>query len=116
MEALQETTATITHLDITSEAREVIQQVQDKAGEPIALVVGGGCCEGTTMSLFEKDKTFGYLEVPTDGPPLLVERSWADFYRGKDIHIDVVDDDGSDRMSLESRLGKHLTFLIREKD
>ncbi len=115
MEALNETIAAITHLEITPEARQVIQQVQDRVGEPVALVVGGGCCEGTTMSLFEKDKTFGYLEVPTDDLPLLLERSWADFYRGKDIHIDVVDDDGSDRMSLESRLGKHLTFLIRDR-
>jgi HAD superfamily hydrolase (TIGR01509 family) len=94
-------------------ARAVLEALKKGMGQELAFVIGGGCCEGTTISLFEKDFTVGYASIEAEGPcNLFVESGWKHLYDGKTILVDVTEDDGSDRMSLEARLGKHFTFRI----
>lgn len=98
---------------LSSPAKATLESLKDAMGQELAFVIGGGCCEGTTISLFEKDFTIGYAPVEAEGPcKLFVERGWKHLYEGKTILVDLTEDDGSDRMSLEARLGKHFTFRI----
>lgn len=104
-----------TKLILSAEAQKVTEEVRQSIASDVVFVIGGGCCEGTTLSLFERDFSLGYVPVGTEGPwELFVERGWKSFYEGKDILVGVEEDDGSDRLSLEARLGKHFTFKIEE--
>lgn len=102
---------------LSEPARAVLEALKKEMGQELAFVIGGGCCEGTTISLFEKDFTVGYAPIEAEGPcELFVERGWKHLYEGKTILVDVTEDDGSDRMSLEARLGKHFTFRLTGVD
>ena len=102
-----------TRIVMSGPASEVLDALEKSYGQELAFVIGGGCCEGTTISLFEKAFSVGYALVPAEGPlELFVERGWKHLYEGKTIYVDITDDDGSDRMSLEARLGKHFTFRL----
>ena len=102
---------------LSGAASETLDTLMKSCGQELAFVIGGGCCEGTTISLFEKTFSVGYAPVSSEGPlELFVERGWKHLYEGKTIFVDVTDDDGSDRMSLEARLGKRFMFRLEEED
>ncbi len=100
---------------ITEKAKELIKQIQEKHGELI-FHQSGGCCDGSSPMLFEKDDM--YLD---DSDVLLGELAGINYYMNRDqyeywkhthLTIDITAGRGSS-FSLEIPLG--FRFIIHSR-
>lgn len=108
-------------IDITEKAKEVVIQLKDKHGNLI-FHQSGGCCDGSSPMIFEKDDM--YLD---ESDILLGEIVDVPFYMNKDqyeywkhthLTIDITKGRGSS-FSLEIPLGLRFIVhsrLLNEKD
>ncbi len=100
---------------ITEKAKKVVQQLKERHGELI-FHQSGGCCDGSSPMIFEKDDM--YLD---DSDVLLGEVAGVNFYMNIDqfeywkhthLTVDVIQGRGAS-FSLEIPLG--LRFLIHSR-
>ena len=81
------------------------------AGE-LTISIDTGCCEGTAPHLYDNYVLpYGSIEVGrADGIGIFVPPHLEEQYDGACFEIDAIEDQGSDAMSLETRLGKRLVM------
>jgi uncharacterized protein (DUF779 family) len=96
----------------TDSAISILRQVRERRSGTLTISIDTGCCEGTAPHLYE-DYILPYgsteigrvADVPVFVPPHL-----AELYENASILIDVIDEEASDAMSLETALGKRLVL------
>jgi len=105
---------TISRLDATKNALDVIALLKEKFGD-LMFYQAGGCCEGTQPQCFEK----GVFYLRT-GDVCIGQIVGFDFWLDKDLFeywkhahftLDVMDGIGAGGFSLETPMGK--TFIVK---
>ncbi len=100
-------------LDVTDEAKALIQTLSATHGD-LMFYQAGGCCEGTQPQCFEKggyfprmnDALIGHVE----GFEFWVDRDLFEYWKHAHFTLDVLDGFGPGGFSLETPLGK--TFKV----
>lgn len=100
-------------LDVTDEAKALIQTLAATHGD-LMFYQAGGCCEGTQPQCFEKggyfprmnDALIGHVE----GFEFWVDRDLFEYWKHAHFTLDVLDGFGPGGFSLETPLGK--TFKV----
>src|SRR5690606_8690422 len=103
----------IKRLDVTEEAKNIIQQLAAQHGD-LMFYQAGGCCEGTQPQCFEKG---GYCPRMNDamiglaeGYEFWIGRDLFEYWQYSHFTLDVLDGFGPGGFSLETPLGK--TFKV----
>jgi uncharacterized protein (DUF779 family) len=93
---------------LTDAALAVVQQVQERRGDQLSLVIGNGCCDSTAPFLFA-DYVGGpnEREIATHtGVRVLVDELIAGSFEGREVVIDAVAAGAQpDSFSCEAELG-----------
>jgi uncharacterized protein (DUF779 family) len=99
----------------TDDAVSVLRQVRERRGGTLTISIDTGCCEGTAPHLYEDYiLPYGSTEIGRSGDiPVFVPPHLSALYENASILIDVVDEEASDAMSLETSLGKR--FVLRHE-
>jgi len=102
----------MTKLTISESAAAVLRQIREQASGRLTISIDGGCCEGTAPHLYENYLLpYGVHEIGrAEDIPVYVPQHLEESYAGAVVRIDVVDDEMSDAMSLETALGKRLVL------
>ena len=104
----------MTTVRLSPRAAEVVARVRAGRSGALSFTIDGGCCEGTAPHLFEDAvitstaRQVGEL----DGIPVYLQAAMVEPYRDADVTVDVIDDELSDAMSLETEFG--VRFVLRE--
>lgn len=103
----------IKRLDVTPEALEVIEMLEEKFG-PLMFYQAGGCCEGTQPQCFEKGgfylRTGDVCIGEIKGFEFWVDKDLFEYWKHAHFTLDVVNGFGAGGFSLETPYGK--TFKI----
>ena len=103
----------IKRLDVTDEAKKIIQQLADKHGD-LMFYQAGGCCEGTQPQCFEKAGYFPRMNDAmiglAEGYEFWIDRDLFEYWKYSHFTLDVLDGFGPGGFSLETPLGK--TFKV----
>jgi uncharacterized protein (DUF779 family) len=104
----------MTIVRVTGQAAAVIARARQERRGPLSFSIDGGCCEGTAPHLIEHYFVAAGVEpvAEVEGVPVYLPPGMREIYRQADVTIDVVDDEGSDAMSVETQWG--LRFVLRE--
>ena len=109
------TTQTISRIDITPAAADVMATVRDKYG-PLMFHQSGGCCDGSSPMCFEKgDFIVGGSDVwlgEIEGADFWMSEDQFEYWKHTHLTIDVTPGRGAS-FSLEIPLG--VRFLIRSR-
>lgn len=109
------TTQTISRIDITPAAADVIVRLKEKHGE-LMFHQSGGCCDGSSPMCFEKgDFIVGSSDVwlgEIEGCDFWMSSDQFEYWRHTHLTIDVTPGRGAS-FSLEIPMG--LRFLIRSR-
>ncbi len=99
-------------LTISESAAAVLRQIREQSSGRLTISIDGCCCEGTAPHLYENYLLpYGVHEIGVaEGIPVYVPQHLEDSYEQAVVRIDVVDDETSDAMSLETALGKRLVL------
>ena len=97
---------------ISERADAVLRRVRSREAGRLTISIDTGCCEGTAPHLYaDYVLPYGSTEIGTIADiPVFVPPHLKDQYEHARILIDAVDDEASDAMSLETRLGMRLTL------
>lgn len=102
-------------VDITEKATKVVQQLKDKYGELI-FHQSGGCCDGSSPMIFEKDEMYlddsDILLGTVVGTPFYMNKDQYEYWKHTHLTIDITEGRGSS-FSLEIPLG--LRFIIHSR-
>jgi len=113
-------TGTLTRVDVTDAAAELLRHLAASHG-PLMFHQSGGCCDGSSPMCFPvgmfitgpSDEFLGTLAVAGIDPvPVYMSKSQFEYWKYTHLTIDVVDGRGSG-FSVEAPLGKR--FLIRSR-
>lgn len=103
----------IKRLDVTPEALEEIEMLEEKFG-PLMFYQAGGCCEGTQPQCFEKGgfylRTGDVCIGEIKGFEFWVDKDLFEYWKHAHFTLDVVNGFGAGGFSLETPYGK--TFKI----
>jgi len=103
----------IKRLDVTEEAKIIIQQLADQHGD-LMFYQAGGCCEGTQPQCFEKGGYFPRMNDAmiglAEGYEFWIDRDLFEYWQYSHFTLDVLDGFGPGGFSLETPLGK--TFKV----
>jgi uncharacterized protein (DUF779 family) len=101
--------ATVT---VSGRATEILRRVRETAAGPLTISIDSGCCEGTAPHLYDNYVVpHGSVEIARAADiPVFIPPHFQDQYDGVRFEIDAVDDENSDAMSLETRLGVRLVM------
>ncbi|MCA5006702.1 DUF779 domain-containing protein [Sphingobacterium bovistauri] len=103
----------IKRLDITEDAKKVIQELATKHGD-LMFYQAGGCCEGTQPQCFEKGGYFPRMNDAMIGLAesyeFWIDRDLFEYWQYSHFTLDVLDGFGPGGFSLETPLGK--TFKV----
>ncbi len=103
----------IKRLDVTPEALEVIEMLEEKFG-PLMFYQAGGCCEETQPQCFEKGgfylRTGDVCIGEIKGFEFWVDKDLFEYWKHAHFTLDVVNGFGAGGFSLETPYGK--TFKI----
>ena len=96
----------------TQGAIEVLRRVREQRSGELTLSIDTGCCEGTAPHLYEDYVLpYGSTEIGrADDIPVFVPPHLSSLYEEAQILIDVIDEQASDVMSLETSFGKRLVL------
>jgi len=99
-------------LTISESAATVLRQIREQSSGRLTISIDGGCCEGTAPHLYENYLLpYGVHEIGrAEEIPVYIPLHLKDAYAGAAVRLDVVDDEMSDAMSLETVLGKRLVL------
>ncbi len=102
-------------LTISESAAAVLRQIREQSSGRLTISIDGGCCEGTAPHLYENYLLpYGVHEIGrAEDIPVFIPQHLRDAYAGAVVRLDVVDDESSDAMSLETVLGKRLVLRQR---
>lgn len=103
----------IKRLDVTEEAKKIIQQLAAQHGD-LMFYQAGGCCEGTQPQCFEKGGYFPRMNDAmiglAEGYEFWIDRDLFEYWQYSHFTLDVLDGFGPGGFSLETPLGK--TFKV----
>ena len=100
---------------ITARAAEVLARVRSERTGPLTFLIDGGCCEGTAPHLYEHAFLTSGAEKAgeVEGVPVYLQPAMVPLYADADVTIDVIEQELSDAMSIETEYG--LRFVLREQ-
>ena len=95
------------NLTVTERAAEMIRRIRSERPGTLTITIDSGCCEGTAPNLYENYLVpYGFAEIGrAEGIPVLVPASWKEQWLATPVTLDLIDDDSSDAMSLETEHG-----------
>ncbi|MGN0002548.1 MAG: DUF779 domain-containing protein [Sphingobacterium composti] len=100
-------------LDVTEEAKKIIQQLAAQHGD-LMFYQAGGCCEGSQPQCFQKGGYFPRMNDAmiglAEGYEFWIDRDLFEYWKYSHFTLDVLDGFGPGGFSLETPLGK--TFKI----
>lgn len=103
----------IERIDVTDEAKALIQTLAQKHGD-LMFYQAGGCCEGTQPQCFEKGGFFPRMNDVmiglVEGFEFWIDRDLFEYWKYAHFTLDVLDGFGPGGFSLETPLGK--TFKV----
>lgn len=103
----------IKRLDVTEEAKKIIQQLAAQHGD-LMFYQAGGCCEGTQPQCFEKGGYFPRMNDAmiglAEGYEFWIDRDLFEYWQYSHFTLDVLEGFGPGGFSLETPLGK--TFKV----
>ena len=108
------------HVDVTSEAAEMIRRLTEMHG-PVMFHQSGGCCDGSSPMCYpdgdfkigDADVQLGDLDVGLDrAVPVWMSKAQFEYWKHTHLTIDVVKGRGAG-FSLEAPTG--MRFLIRSR-
>ncbi len=103
----------VKRIEVTDEARKVIQDLTKQYGA-LMFYQAGGCCEGTQPQCFEKSAFFPRMNDvmigKVEGYEFWVDKDLFVYWKNSHFTLDVQDGFGVGGFSLETPLGK--TFKI----
>jgi uncharacterized protein (DUF779 family) len=103
----------IKRLDVTEEAKKIIQQLAAQHGD-LMFYQAGGCCEGTQPQCFEKGGYFPRMNDAmiglAEGYEFWIDRDLFEYWQYSHFTLDILDGFGPGGFSLETPLGK--TFKV----
>ena len=102
-------------IDITERAAKVVQQLKDKHGDLI-FHQSGGCCDGSSPMLLEKEEMYldesDVLLGQLEGVNFYMNQDQYEYWKHTHLTIDITDGRGAS-FSLEIPLGKR--FIIHSR-
>ena len=103
----------IKRLEVTEEAKKIIEQLATQHGD-LMFYQAGGCCEGTQPQCFEKGGYFPRMNDAmiglAEGYEFWIDRDLFEYWQYSHFTLDVLDGFGPGGFSLETPLGK--TFKV----
>ena len=100
---------------ITAEASNIVNQLQAKHGDLI-FHLSGGCCDGSSPMIFEKDEMYldeSDMRLGTlEGVPFYMNQDQFEYWKHTHLTIDITTGRGSS-FSLEIPMG--LRFIIHSR-
>jgi uncharacterized protein (DUF779 family) len=101
-------------LTVTDRAADILRKVRADRSGVLTISIDGGCCEGTAPHLYEDYLLpYGAFEIGrAEGIPVYVPAHLRDQWVDARITLDLVGEDSSDAMSLETEHGVRL--VLRE--
>jgi len=99
----------------TPRARELLARVRAEGARPLAFMISGGCCGGTSPVLVERAAVvdgFDVLLGDAGGVPVFAHPQHATYLARDRFVIDALDGARTDVFSLEVRHGGR--FVLRE--
>lgn len=109
-------------IDITEQAKKIVNQLKEKHGDLI-FHQSGGCCDGSAPMIFEKDDM--YLDESDihlgaiEGVPFYMNKDQFEYWKHTHLTIDITEGRGAS-FSLEIPLGIrfiiHSRILTQEED
>jgi uncharacterized protein (DUF779 family) len=100
-------------LIVTEKAAEMLRRVRGERTGALTITIDTGCCEGTAPHLYESYVLpHGASQIGTaEGIPVYVMAHLAEQWRDVRVTLDLIDEDSSDALSLETEHGKR--FVLR---
>ena len=102
-------------IDITEQAKKIVNQLKEKHGDLI-FHQSGGCCDGSAPMIFEKDDM--YLDESDihlgdiEGVPFYMNQDQFQYWKHTHLTIDITEGRGAS-FSLEIPLG--IRFIIHSR-
>jgi len=102
-------------IDITEQAKSIVNQLKEKHGDLI-FHQSGGCCDGSAPMIFEKDDM--YLDESDihlgdiEGVPFYMNQDQFQYWKHTHLTIDITEGRGAS-FSLEIPLG--IRFIIHSR-
>ena len=100
---------------ITTEASKIVNQLKSKHGELI-FHLSGGCCDGSSPMIFEKDDMYlddSDIHLGTlEGVPFYMNQDQFEYWKHTHLTVDITTGRGSS-FSLEIPMG--LRFFIQSR-
>jgi len=99
-------------LTVTDRAASILRTVRAERTGVLTISIDSGCCEGTAPNLYE-DYVLpaGVHEIGrAEGIPVYVAPYLKENWQRADVTLDLVDEDSSDAMSLETEHGVRLVL------
>ena len=112
---------TVSRVDVTDEAADLLRQLRESHGQPLMFHQSGGCCDGSAPMCFTQgtfmvgpsDVHLGDLDVGAPEPvPVHISREQFAYWSHTHITIDVVPGRGAG-FSIEGPTGNR--FIIRSR-
>ncbi|CAM3858204.1 MULTISPECIES: DUF779 domain-containing protein [Flavobacterium] len=104
----------IKRLDVTANALELIQTLENRFGD-LMFYLSGGCCEGTQPQCFEKGTLFtrsGDVCIgQINGFDFWVDKDLFEYWKHAHFTLDVMNGIGAGGFSLETPFNK--TFILK---
>ena len=99
-------------LEVSERAAELLRRIRGERSGVLTITIDGGCCEGTAPHLYEDYVLpYGVHEIGNaEGVPVYIPGNLVEQYEAATVRLDVMDDAGSDAMSIETALGKRLVL------
>jgi len=100
----------MSNLKVTERAAEMLRRIRSERSGTLTITIDSGCCEGTAPNLYDNYLVpSGFVEIGrAEGIPVLVPPHVADQWLATPVTLDLIDDDSSDAMSIETEHGVRL--------
>jgi len=97
---------------VSERASEMLRQIRRKRSGVLTITIDGGCCEGTAPHLYEDYVVpSGSVEIGrAEDIPIYIAPHFQDQYKRARVTIDLIDDESSDAMSIETEHGVRLVM------
>ena len=102
-------------LEVSEAAARIIRAVRAERTGVLTISIDGGCCEGTAPHLYEDYvlPAGAHYVGEVEDVGVYVPGHLKDQYERTGVTIDLIEEDGSDSMSIETELGRRLVLRFR---
>lgn len=99
-------------LKVSERAAEMLRRIRAERRGTLTITIDSGCCEGTAPHLYEDYLVpYGFQEIGrAEGIPVYVPPHLSDPWLASPLMLDLVEEDSSDAMSLETEHGVRFTL------